>query len=316
VSIVLTGIDGRNGCGFLAALGVLRLLTDRVGGGARLAWTERGPGRWHPTLAIDSRPDEEELARLVLDAHRERDLDEELGWDKDVMNVAVAGLRSSLKAALDGSGSRRAAETTAACVLDVARLQAGRPHPDALAAYTPLRLIPRVGRARFLDTVLRASAAITTAEPFRMALFGPWRYSKANSLRWDPGASVPLRAYSAEAPTDFGPLGVPGAIVLAAAGLCYFPLLPTGRGRACRGFDNARSLRFRWPIWTAACDEAATRATLSLPYLHDDVPDRSTLARHNVAARVTSTITPLGADGHLLAWGEIDAVTGSPLSAA
>src|SRR3954462_13437760 len=46
-SLILTGLDGTNPLGFLAALGILAV-ADTKAAGARLSW--RRAGRWHPVL--------------------------------------------------------------------------------------------------------------------------------------------------------------------------------------------------------------------------------------------------------------------------
>jgi hypothetical protein len=304
----LSGIDGRNPCGFLAALGTLRLLTDHlVGDEVRLAWREGEAGAINPALTLAGESDED-LVSLVLAAHAARNLDKELGWATDVMKLPCETVRSLLAPMLANPDDRRAAQTVGACVVDVPRRRRGRADSDRLVSYTPLRLIPRVGRARFAEAALKVSRSVSSPEQVRTALYGPWRYEKVNSLRWDPGAPPPLRAYSAEAPTNFGPLGVPGAIALATAALCYFPLSFTSSGRACPGFGFPRSRTMRWPLWRDPLDEDATRITLNLPGLYRDELDGALLARHGIFARVSARRTQLGSDGELLTWGEVDLV--------
>lgn len=303
----LSGIDGRNPCGFLAALGVLRLLTDHPDvDKVRLAWERGESGEFRPILDISDSTSSEDVAKLVLDAHLSRDLDAELGWASDVMKLPCGEVRALLEPVLARPDSQRIAGTIGACVVDVPRRQRGKPHPERFAAYTPLRVIPRVGRARFVSTALAVSRSVTTEAQVRTALFGPWRYVKANSLRWDPGARVPLRAYSAEAPTNFGPLGVPAATALAVAALCYFPLTFASNGALCAGFDDRRAFALRWPLWNRPLDEEAVRVILSVPGIHASELDAPLLNRYGIFARVSAKREQLGDDGQMLAWGEVD----------
>lgn len=301
---VLSGIDGRNPCGFFAALGTLRLLTDHLKDDARLSWIAGDAGALHPVLSLAEERGDDEVTRLVLDAHNERDLEAELGWGSDVMKLPCENVRDLLASSSAHPDGARATETIGGCAIDVPR-QRGKLGPDRLAIYTPLRLIPRMGRARFVRTALSVSRSVHTESQIRTALFGPWEYRKANSLRWDPGAPPSLRAYSAEAPTDFGPLGVPGAIALAVAGLCYFPLIATsGGGATCRGFSSPRASVLRWPLWIPPLDEAATRITLSVPAVYEKKADSSLLARHGILARVSARREQLGKDNQMFSWGD------------
>ena len=307
MNVVLSGIDGRNPCGFFAALGTQRLLTDHPGDGeVRLAWTAGEAGMLNPVLSLAEVSDRDAVVRLVLAAHKARDLEAELGWESDVMKLSCETVRNLLKSSTDP----RAAQTIGGCALDVPRHRHGKVDPDHRALYTPLRLIPRLGRARFLSTSLSVSRSLTAEEKVRTALFGPWRYEKANSLRWDPAAPISLRAYSAAAPTNFGPLGVPAAVALAVAGLCYFPLVATSGSRAaCRGFHPSRASVLRWPLWRQPLDEPAVRITLGIPAIYEEKLDHNLLGRHGIIARVSAKSKRLGNDDQMLSWGEAHIVS-------
>ncbi len=312
MSCLLRGLDGRNPCGFLAALGTLRLLTDHVGRGARLSWAAGEAGALNPTISLGEERSEDEIAQLVLGAHLERDLEAELGWERDVMKLGCERARELLATSLADPGTVRAAQTIGGCVVDVPRRHGRRIDPSRPAGYTPLRVIPRMGRARFVGTALSVSRSVTKERQVRIALFGPWKYEKANSLRWDPAAPPSLRAYSAEAPTDFGPLGVPGAVALAVAGLCYLPLVAAGGGAACAGFAAPRASVLRWPLWRQPLDEPAVRLTLGIPALHAEHPDDALLGRYGILARVSAGRQRLGDDNEVLSWGDTHLVHTGP----
>lgn len=296
MSVELRGLNATNPVGFLAALGTLALAADALGDEVLLGWRERTPN-WTPVMVSPHDLDRESLVNAVVEAHERRDLDAELGWEADVMTLSRDAVRDLLSQRLSDDQDDAAA-MVAACAAELP-LRRG---PEDRVAYTPFRLIPRVGRARFLATAHALSEAHGNHERVAHALFEPWRYEKGNNLRWDPGATIPARAYTAEAPTHFGPLAVPGAMLLAVAGLRFFPLLLAHGQGACRGFGYARD-RLVWPIWRDPLSQRATRILLGLPELHADDPDHAMLDRHGVVARLVATRERLGGDVEMLSWG-------------
>lgn len=298
MTVDLRGIDGSNPLGLLAALGALSLATDSFGDRVAMYWG-RSEIAWHPTIQALDGLTEEAVIEGIVGAHQARDLDLELGWSADVMNLDRRDVRELLLKRMDRA-SAAAAAMVAACAGELPP----RRRDQSLAPYTPFRLIPRVGRARFLATALALSRSEDSADLIAEALEGPWRYRKANSLRLDPGAPLASRAYTAEAPTHFGPLGVPGAMLLAIVGLRYFPLM-LSRGRsACRGFGDSRSRTFVWPIWDEPLSEASTRLVLGHPELHVEDPDGALLRRHGVVARMIARRVRIGDDDEMISWGE------------
>lgn len=293
--VALTAIRGDNPMGFLAALGALSLATDAQEGDALLAW-ERSGASWTPILAGPGIATEDDVVELIAAAHAQRDLELELGWSADLMKIDRQTVRSLLRERL-AAGELRAAETVAACV---AELPPRWNAPD-LVRYTPFRVIPRVGRSRFLTAALAESRAGT--DRLRECLFGTWTYSKGvNALRWDPGARIQARALMSEAPSIAGTLGVSCATLLAVRGLGFFPLLTTGREAAPPGLTRDRLV---WPIWNEGLSEAAVRILVAARWLHgSDDESRRQLEAHGVATRYVAPRVRLGKDEELLGWGE------------
>jgi CRISPR-associated endonuclease/helicase Cas3 len=295
MTVVLDALDARNPVAFLAALGALRLATDSAGAEVRLHW-HRHDGNWSPVCDSDAIADGDALVDAIVRGHEARDLDRELGWERDILKLSREDVRRLIEERLRG-GQPWSAAAVAACVAELPERRNG------WAPYTPLRLIPRMGRARFLETARKLSGSRTVEEDLRAALFGSWRYSKGNNLAWDPGATLPVRAYAAEAPTHFGPLAVPGAMLLAVAALPLFPLMGTRRTGACRGFGRD-GRRLTWPVWTSPMTLQAVRCLLGLPALYRPEPDLRVLARHGVAIRLSAPRARFGSDGWVLGWGE------------
>lgn len=308
-TLELPGIDGANPVGLLAALGALSLATDGLEGDLRLRWKAEG-ARWIPCVTAGRELTDQGFVEAIVTAQSARDLDAELGWGSDIMKLTRDDVRRLVASGLE-PGRDRAAEMIAACLSE---LPPRRPKED-LASYTPFRVIPRVGRARFLATALSLSEAEGSGMAMREALFQQWQYRKANNLRWDPAAKVAARAYTAEAPTHFGPLGVPGAMLLAVAGLRFFPLMASRRSMlarpraACRGFGHSRGQVLVWPVWDQPLSESGVRLLLGLPELYEPVPNLAVLRRHGVAVRMVATRERIGDDDEVLSWGEPRALT-------
>jgi hypothetical protein len=267
--VALTGLRAENPMAFLAALGALSLASDGSDGSVALSWRVGPDGSWSPVLHSSQLNTPEYVVEAIVAAHRARDPKRELGWDKDLMRVSRDALRKLLEERLDeqaGNGNVHAAWMIAACLCELPLRTLQQP-AGAAVSYTPFRLIPRVGRARFLDAALRECEA--GVDHLHVCLFEPWRYQRGTqSLRWDPGAAVSARALMAQAPTHLGPSGVPGAVLLAVRGLAFFPLVTSRGGRIGRAAPPGMAQRrdFVWPVWGEPLDERTTRMMLSMPW--------------------------------------------------
>jgi hypothetical protein len=256
-TIALSGLKAENPLAFLAALGTLSLLQEGSKERPRMSW-EQHAGTWVPALHSGSLRSPDDVVEALLAVHTQRDLDAELGWEKDIMKVTRPQVRKQLSLHdLDSESTR----LLAACVAELPPRRDGE-HVH----YTPFRLMPRVGRARFLDTALRESH--NGVEHLRSCLFETWCYMPdTQSMRWDPASLVPARALMAEAPTHAKPRGVPGAILLAIRGLASFPLI-TQRDRA-RSAGMVNHSRFVWPIWRDPLRLPVIRTLLSMRSLYE-----------------------------------------------
>lgn len=274
--VLLAGLRAENPLAFLAALGALSLLdSDSQGLPAQMSWQPHA-GTFVATMQRADIVEPEDVAKALVAAHQRRDLTAELGWEKDIMKFTRDEVRQLFKARDDDLD---AARMVAACLAELPLRRDG-----VSAPYTPFRLIPRVGRTRFLQAAMRESS--TGIDHIESCLFEDWQYVPGTqSMRWDPGARVPTRALMAEAPTHAKPSGVPGAVLLAMRGLTCFPLIQWRAGGGRRGGRSSlrvsppgmqSSDRFIWPIWKTPLELSLVRVLLSSRWLYDiDAEERS-----------------------------------------
>jgi hypothetical protein len=297
--ITLCGLRAENPLAFIAALGALSLADHATAARVRLGW-RASDGTWLPFLAGDGLDTREDVVNAVACAHEQRHPDRELGWEQDIMKVTRTRVRELLASRMDDPD---AALLLAACLAELPLR-----HDGCSVPYTPFRLIPRKGRARFLDVALRESNA--GVDHLEACMFEPWTHVRGvQSLRWDPAARVQARALMAEAPTHAGTDGVPGAVLLAVRGLSCFPLIISRHGAVPPGLTHRD--RFVWPIWSEPLELPLVRMVLSMRWLHQlDHNDRRLRERaarqlfsHGVLARFAAPRVRRGADDEALGWG-------------
>jgi hypothetical protein len=254
--LTFTGLDGQNPLGFLAALGLLRIVDDHAVEKSlprpRLWFVNEGT--YVPRLR--SELDSEGLCDSILkdargDAGR---LALALAYDEHGNGVepdakgATQDLKPSptlARAYLDQivSADRRSADLAAAFLSELVQDNNGNSKPTALH-FT-------AGQQKFLDMVgiLRKSL---TRDQLDEALRGPWRgIDPLPSLNWDATSSR-LYALRATNPAKEKRGSVPAANWLAVVGLTYFPV-NAQRGRlvttaVAGGWKDAA---FSWPVWSA-----------------------------------------------------------------
>jgi hypothetical protein len=264
----LTGLDGSNPLAFLAALGVLRVLTDR-GHAARLRWVLAG--RWAPVLAAEL--DREALLDLLDDDRRAwaREPALQLSYSKEGGPGETRDLKprpADGRAWLEGllaSGSPRS--LAQAFFTETAQDNNGNTKPTALH-FT-------AGQQQFLAMALDLQADLLR-EDLEEALYGPWRYVRELPVfGWDATAARDY-ALRASNPSTDKKTGVPGADWLALMGLAFLPVSPVGdrvRTPGCSGGWKDGS--FRWPLWTVPVSAPTVRSLLSLRGLEEmDEPER------------------------------------------
>lgn len=256
-TVRLTGLDGGEPLGFLAALGVLRVVDDRRATGTdrpRLRFADEGvqvPELLGPpsidTVVETILQDAALLAESVplsfaYDEAGERCDVDHPGAARD-LKPAPAAARELLKASADAS--RIDADLATALLSDVARDKSrGRAKPTAFH-FT-------AGQQAFLgmaESLRRGIDAVDCTE----ALCGPWRReSSLPSMGWD---TADLREYALRAsnPSKEKRGSVAAAHWLGIRALGFFPVHARGRDIVTaavhgRWFDGV----FAWPLWNAA----------------------------------------------------------------
>ncbi len=279
--LVLTGLDGANPLGFLAALGTLRV-AEQLYPGARLRWERRG--RWVPVLELTGHLTEEELCDQLAGWCRRVDRDA-VSFAEDV-KLDVGEMISHRREASLGR-DREFADFLAAYADPAVAVRAG---PNA-GRTSPTAFYMIAGQQRLLRFV-RGLCESSTPARVGQALFRPWAYADAaesQSFRWDPREDFRYATRWKNPSKDTGPSSakrtVAGANRLGFEALALFPCC-VDRGRlATTGFRSIeKRVYFTWPVWSAPVGADACRSLAALAGLQDVRPNRAVLAALGVDA--------------------------------
>lgn len=291
--LVLSGLDGKNPLGFLAALGALGALSERVKGGQpapRLLW--RLQGTYRPVLL--GGPEREGLLDVLeQDVHTFREEPAILGLRYEKSDGKPAhdlkpppGFYARYLAGLVGGAARslaavsRSASFAAAFGTDVACDNNGNTKPTALH-FT-------AGQQELLTMVSELTEGVTR-DDLAEALFGPWRYERPLPvLGWDNTMSRDY-ALRASDPSKEKKLGVPGADWLAFRGLPFVRVAPVGDSIETTGCTGGwKTGRFRWPLWGVPLSAPVIAALLVSPEVAEAHP--ATMAARGVSIVFESAI--------------------------
>jgi hypothetical protein len=250
---VLTGLDSGNPLGFLAALGLLRVLDDRAEKQGAQAPRLGFPDSSTPVLVTDL--DFEAVVGAVLEDARVQGDNRALllaytaegdltvpgasGAIRDLKprpRAAAAFLRSCVQR------SRRESGLAAAWFSEVVT-------DDTKGNTKPTAFHFLAGNQTFLKIVDTVRNAIC-ADDIREALIGPWRRRSAlPTLRWDSTASR-IYALRADDPSSADKANVPGADWLASIALEAFPVAARmGKLITASVKGGWSDAVFCWPIW-------------------------------------------------------------------
>lgn len=289
MEMMLTGIDGKNPLGFLAALGTLNALTDHAKSvQPKLAWKNLGTYR---PVVIDG-PERAALLDILVQDQEEFTKEEALalryqkassGADAHDLKPPPEDFSRYLRKLVEAD-ARRSMRFAASFATDVVRDNSGNTKPTALH-FT-------AGQQEFLGMVSHLQKGVTRND-LEEALFGPWTYSRPLPvLQWDNSQSRDY-ALRANDPSKEKKLGVPGADWLAFRGLPFLPTAPTRRRgeptistTGCQG--SWKGGTFRWPIWSDPLSARVIRSLLTSPELFES--DARTLRARGIPVVFESAI--------------------------
>jgi len=270
-SNTLQGLDGSNPLGFLAGLGALNALTERLApaGTPRLSWRS---GDWRAILEVPGEASNDSLLEVLredletwrqdpcldLRYHKPKNAGKvgSPAWD---LKPPEGKYRQYLLGLLADSSprNRRVLDFAAAFATETARDNNGNTKPTALH-FT-------AGQQEFLRMVADLVATVSK-EDLREALFGPWRYDQERPvLGWDCTAARDYALRATDPSKDKRP-GVPGADWLAFRGLSFIRVAPRGSQVLTTGCSGGwKTGRFRWPLWRAPLDRDTIQAVVQMP---------------------------------------------------
>jgi len=281
--IVLRGLDGTNPLGYLAALGVLRVLSER-GHDARLGWRLRDA--WRPVLGLPGGSEQRLIEELTsdLEAWRRSAPELELSYEKTTKKTTqtihelkpppeVFQAFASAARARAIEGSRRWADHAAgfaAAHVDLGVDNSGQTKPTALHFMA--------GNQLFLAAV-RSLVAELEEPDLEEGCFGPWRYDRELPvLRWDVLAGERDYALRASDPSGDKTTGIPGADWLAFRAMPYFPVMLRNGRAATTGFEGSgKKYTFYWALWSPMVDVGTAQTIVATRW--DAVSERERRAR-------------------------------------
>lgn len=290
---ILSGIDGSNPLGFLAALGTHRVMSMIFPDAAvEMSWQVIDCA-WRPTLAatgIDLTPDSlcSTLVQWLAEPPQLPLLEsKELG---DNLTIAPQTFRflalKYLDAAASGDANANAAlEFLAAFGTDAAY----QPHSKdrQLMQDSALRTMSGAGHQHFIK-FMRAIIENTDADHLRRTLFERWTYEdegRGLNLRWDP---IDDRRYAMrwKNPSADASMAMRGANRLAIEGLPLFASAPSGNDLTTTGFRFRHGAFWSWPIWQDPIEITVVRSILQRAEISDlsDNVDLSSLPATGIVA--------------------------------
>lgn len=275
--LALTGLDGSNPLGFLAAIGVLRTisLADERGDW-RMEWTMRSS--WSPVIFGKTQIVQDQLVEM-LHTELRRESYPEFTFAAD-LNIApkefgaVASRAQSYASAKD----RRYADFIAAFGCEVAVTSDGKTIQD-----TALRTMSGAGNQHFIGS-MNDLVDKTEADHLRRSLFESWDYSDSKlGLRWDP-VEDRRHALRWDNPSGTATRTMHGANRLAIEALPLLPTVPCDRQIETTGFSSRkRTTLLTWPIWVCQLSVDVVRSLLAMAEIQKPTPDRVWLGEMGIS---------------------------------
>ena len=268
----LSGLEGTNPLGFLAALGVQ----------VAFAGEDREPRLWWsddltPRAVVDEGFTVERVVDQALStvarwengpAVNPRRPDGSLMPKGDELKLSPSDIRNYLRSGLSESGDH---DDSSGALMSALVAEGSL---DKQGAAKPSDLYFTAGQQKFLDTTRKILRGVTR-EDMVGGLVGPWSYgSELPSLGWD---IVDDRVYALRAnnPSPEKKLTNPGVEALAVLGLTLHPVF-AGKERTltpgCSGSWKAG--HYSWPLWRRPATPHAVRSLLTHARDHPTAMDR------------------------------------------
>lgn len=266
-TLLLSGLDGANPLGFLAALGSWRI-TDQIYPGAQMHWKSHA-GHWAPELHLKSPLKEAELVAQLYTKLKEGSSNPLFRLNKD-LKVPTQSFRNEARKAID-SGNFQIADWFSAAGSDT--------HEDRFGNIEgTLFDLMNAGKQYFLQTICFL-VDNTSHDDLRNTLFENWSYgNKRNGMRWDLAEDrrYALRWKDPQADTTESQWG---ANRLGIEALPLLQTVPTSKRLQTTGFVSKGKTQtfFTWPIWIFPISINACKSLLGLTGNHnpDDPIDLS-----------------------------------------
>lgn len=231
--LLLQGISASSPIGFMAAIGLLRVLAEDHERTVRLGW-QHGLARLD---GIEKEPLLDALAAHMDKRHEAH----EWNWATTARRMLPMTYATACH---ECAGDRRAQAFLAAFATDTVL------NDDGFIRTTRLDLTS--GRQQLIADLKRLAQGLTTPDAAKKAFTsalcgGP--YEPQSSFGWDP-VGTRSHAHEARAPATSTPPGKRGLVWLAAEALALHPLRPVGSRAAttgCAVIDHAEA--YFWPIW-------------------------------------------------------------------
>ncbi|MFO1421941.1 MAG: hypothetical protein U1F59_13585 [Candidatus Competibacteraceae bacterium] len=243
--IDLPGLSGASPIGFLAALGMLRVLVEDRGHDARLAWR-------HGRAVLDGLELTDAIDELTANMTGRGDA-LEFTWADTVRDVTPEQYRNAVARA---SSDRRALAFLAGWGTDTVMSK-------GFIADTDMDMTP-VNKKQMLPRDLRELAPRVNRNALEIALLGG-SYERQSPWGLDP-ASRRSGATEAKAPGKSKPPGKPGLIWLAIESIPLHPVLPVSITRTRTvGWRYMPVDAYVWPLWNASLSLNEVKLLRMLP---------------------------------------------------
>ena len=255
----LTGLEGTNPLGFLAALGIQVAFRERADA-PRLWWSDNVV----PYAVVDGAFSAEEIADQAMGVFP--------AWLESSAIATGLEPRGDVKFRPDGISDYLSRARTGGPGAGLAACLVAEGCLDNSGVAKPTDLYFTAGQQKFLKMVSDVLQGVTK-EDLLVGLSGPWPYeSKLSSLMWDVTDDRNY-ALSSSDPSKDKKQTNPGPEALAILGLSRYPVFASpGRTLTQGASGNWKQGAFTWPIWVRP---GSPRAVSSLLANASGAPSRS-----------------------------------------